>query len=295
MTDHLKALRALRESERAPQSTTPQSTQATTPRLQPSIQQHDNLVHPRETVYFWISCTISVLYYLTFAAAVTQQLAGFMVFVFIVGLILLTSLVMHGYFIGMIKGNGVKITPQQFPEMYETAQQLATRMQLDQMPDMYLMQAGGALNAFATRFAGRNFMILYADIMEMAYAKGEDAVAFVISHEFAHHKRGHTSLWKKILTAPANFIPFLGQAYSRGCEYTCDRYAMAFVPNGAIDGLMALAAGKHLFRQVNIEVFLQNAKADSGFWSWFSEIFSTHPHLINRLKVAYARTQGFRG
>ena len=44
-----------------------------------------------------------------------------------------------------------------------------------------------------------------------------------------------------------------------------------------------LAAGTKLFSKVNVDQFVLQAQSESGFWLWFSEKVSTHPHLVKRL------------
>jgi len=82
---------------------------------------------------------------------------------------------------------------------------------------MYVLQGDGVLNAFATRFARKNFVVIYSDIFEMAYQEEKDAVSFIIGHELGHLKRRHVSNWRLFLTLPARFIPLLYKAYSRAC------------------------------------------------------------------------------
>jgi len=150
------------------------------------------------------------------------------------------------------------------------------------MPDTYVLQSGGMLNAFATRFASRDFAVIYSDVLELAYKQGEPALRFIVGHEFAHLKRRH--IQKRLWLLPALFIPFLGKAYSRACEYTCDRMSAFLNSDGAVDGLLVLAAGKGLYKMVNVQEFVSLAKLQRGFWSVFSEIISTHPHLYKRLQ-----------
>ena len=116
----------------------------------------------------------------------------------------------------------------------------------------------------------------------MALQGEVDAVSFIIGHELAHLKRGHTSLWKSILILPAKLIPLLNRAYSRACEYTCDNFGYELSSKKGITGLLILAAGKKLYKQVSMEALLYKG-AIFDFSIDFSEIFSTHPHLINRL------------
>jgi Zn-dependent protease with chaperone function len=99
----------------------------------------------------------------------------------------------------------------------------------------------------------------------MAEKRGEDAVSFVVAHELAHLKRGHLK-WRWLLL-PARIIPFLFGAYSRACEYTCDQFGAAVVPSGAVNGLLALAAGGELYEQVEPRLFAGQAETEDGFWT----------------------------
>ena len=44
-----------------------------------------------------------------------------------------------------------------------------------------------------------------------------------------------------------------------------------------------LAAGKRLYRNVNVDRFILQKSEDGGFWVWAAEKFSTHPHLTKRV------------
>jgi Zn-dependent protease with chaperone function len=195
--------------------------------------------------------------------------------------ILLFLLVQRGLLIGWIRGNAVRITEKQFPDIFEMLRKESARLRMKRVPELYVMQAGGALNAFATRFVGRNYVVLFSDIMETAYEKGPAALSFIIGHELGHIKRRH--LLKSTLLLPSIFVPFLEWAYSRACEYTCDNIGKALSPAGANDGMLILAVGKQLYRKVNLSEYVTQLKSAGGFWVWFAEKFSTHPHLPKRL------------
>lgn len=237
---------------------------------------NDVLVHPKEKFYFTVSLAISILAYIGLVVSIFGILY--------IAMLSLAALFAHGIFLGAVRGNGVRVGPDQFPDVYATTQRLSAEMGLRETPDVYIVQAGGMLNAFATRFLGRNFVILYSDVVELAREQGEDALAFVICHELAHHYRKHTA--RRMLLLPSMWVPFLGAAYSRACEYTCDAFGAHYCGRGAVDGLLVLAAGKGLYREVNVEAFARQAVTESGFFMWVSEKLTTHPHLPKR--VAHA-------
>ncbi|WP_342433081.1 hypothetical protein [Neobacillus sp. FSL H8-0543] len=64
-------------------------------------------------------------------------------------------------------------------------------------------------------------------------------------------------------------ILFLGNVYSRACEYTCDRMAAAYFNNrvNATNGLDILAVGKRLFVDMDLVEYIQTAKKETGFFA----------------------------
>jgi Zn-dependent protease with chaperone function len=165
------------------------------------------------------------------------------------------------------------VTEEQFPEICTMVQDFSRQLNMPP-PEAYIVCEDGILNAYARRFHQRDYIMISSDVAEIAYDKGPQELAFVVAHELGHVKRGHCKwAWLHI---PASFIPFYGHAYSRACEYTCDRIAQALVPDGALYGLVSLAAGTELYKQ---------SEREWGFWTWFAEIQSTHPNLMNRIRA----------
>lgn len=233
------------------------------------------LIHQKERIYFAILLIFSMptLFALCFSG---------------IGLLILFLLVFIPLFIflismAMIRTNGVKVTKSQFPDIYATVEDVAGKMELKKLPDVYIVQSMGILNAFATRFFGRNMVVLYSEIAELLVLDGKRELDFVIAHELAHIKRNH--ILKNLLVLPGNWIPFLAEAYSRACEYTCDRMASHYISDlkASKYALTVLAVGKHLYHNVNEEEYLREASYEKGFFAWFSEKLSTHPILPKRI------------
>jgi Zn-dependent protease with chaperone function len=239
------------------------------------------LINPRERYLYAAMVVVSLVVYggLILAAVVNPQagasivLYGFM-FAFL-------GMFAHGLALGRIRGNAVRVSERQFPQLHKLAAAHARRLGLKQVPAVYVMESGGILNAFATRFLGRDFVVIYSDVLELALAQGEAAVGFIVGHELAHVWRGH--LKHRWLTTPGRLFPYLGAAYSRACEYTCDRLGAYCQPDGAIAGLLALAAGKQLHAHVDVKEYAAQAISDQGFWIRRAEIISSHPHLPKRV------------
>jgi len=191
-------------------------------------------------------------------------------------------LVGHAVLVAQVRGSAVRLGPDQFPALYRRVLDLATRIGLDDVPDAYLMQAGGALNAFATRFLGLNVIVLYSGLLE---ACGDDAAArdMIIAHELGHIRAGHVKA--RWLIAPAMLVPFLGTALSRAREYTCDRYGLAGAGDrdGALLGLTILAAGGAHARAVNRRALARQREDLATGWLTIGEWFGTHPPLSRRI------------
>jgi hypothetical protein len=151
------------------------------------------------------------------------------------------------------------------------------------LPDVYILQAGGVLNAFATRFFQKNMVILYSDIVELSRDGYTKEVEFVIAHELAHIRRNHVQKqWAMML---GGWIPFLGSAYSRACEFTCDRMAAHHIQDQTASkrALTILAIGGKLAKEVSEFDYLYEASRENGFIAKLSELLSTHPPLPKRI------------
>lgn len=234
-----------------------------------------NFVHKRERTYFMLLIFISIpTYLLLFLSGI-----GILLLLIFALIPMLLSLLHIGY----VRSNGVKITPRQFPHIHEAAEKIRQDMGLTSIPDMYIMQSGGLLNAFATRFFGKNMVVLYSEIVEATMINGEEKLHFIIAHEMAHIKRNH--IIKNLLILPGNWIPFLSEAYSRTCEYTCDRMASFCIQNAEASkqALTILAVGKELYEQVDIKEYQIESSKETNPFVWLSEKLSTHPSLPKRI------------
>jgi Zn-dependent protease with chaperone function len=143
------------------------------------------------------------------------------IYALFIGLVLFLA---HLGFVAHLRGSAVRLGPAQFPELHARVEAQAQRLGLKQMPEAYLMQAGGALNALATRFLRSHMIVLFSDLLD-ACGDNDSARDMIIGHELGHIRAGHLR-WQWFL-APGLFLPFLGSAYSQAREYTCDRYGMA--------------------------------------------------------------------
>lgn len=235
-----------------------------------------NLIHQNERKYFIISLLFSIITYMSLIFSVIG--------IVYIGLFLAISMFLHALMLGHIRTNGVRLNSEQFPKVYDKVKELCEKMEMKFIPDVYVLESSGTLNAFATRFFGRNMVVLYSTIFELIEEGAEDELSFVIAHEMAHIKRRHIS--KQLLVLPAMWIPGVTQSYSRACEYTCDRIAAFYTGNSeaAKNCLTIFSVGKKMSKHVNRTSYLNQVNEEKGFFIWLSEMLSTHPPLPKRIR-----------
>ncbi|MBM7660164.1 Zn-dependent protease with chaperone function [Bacillus mesophilus] len=236
------------------------------------------LVHKHENLMYGLCIITSI----TAAIYLLVSIIGAIIFIAI-GLF---SLFSHAISMSHIQVNGVRLKENQFPELYKRVEELSRKMELNKIPEVYIVESGGMLNAFATKvfgLFGKNMVILYSDFVEVSLDSEGHEIDYVIAHELAHIKRNHVV--KALLVFPAMWIPFIGVSFSRMAEYTCDRMAAYYTekPEDAINGLLALAAGKRLYKDVNLTEYQEQYNDKKGMFVTLTELLSTHPPIPKRI------------
>lgn len=202
------------------------------------------------------------------------------------GLMALAAYVMLGVVIARVRTNGIEVGPEQLPRVYESACRAARALGLRDPPTVYVAEEGGMLNAFATKYAARGWVVVYADLVE-ACGEDEGLLDVVMAHEIGHLVLRHIT-WRWIML-PAMAVPLLFHAYSRACEYSADRCAMAGAarPEQAMRAMLVLAAGGKYARMASLEAFLHQDRVARGFWQTVMGWFSTHPWLTRRVEALH--------
>ena len=118
----------------------------------------------------------------------------------------------------------------------------AAAVNLPEVPKTFVFNSGGLINAFALRLIGGRYVWLTSALID---ADTDAQVRFVIGHELGHHAAGHIDWRRSLLRFPGYVVPFLGAAYLRSREYTCDRVGayLAQDLDAARSALQVLACG----------------------------------------------------
>lgn len=205
------------------------------------------------------------------------------------------EMVAHRMTMAFFRANSVKVTESQYPVLYRMVADYSQKLGLKKEPQVYIIQQT-ILNAFATRVARRNVVVVYSHTVEtMLEDNSTDALGMVLAHEIGHLVANHLR-WGSLIGCTGVLFPPLFLYWSRCCEYTADRLAYLCLEDkeGAFQGLLKLTVGKKMAPDTNLEAFnLQHEELRKDWLATIVQFFSTHPHLVNRFFMlqAFARIQ----
>lgn len=204
--------------------------------------------------------------------------------ILILGAFILFPLLLNFYY-QYYRTMSIRITPKNFPDIYERVELYAKRLGMKKVPEVYIIQENGILNAFSSFIVKKQYIEIYADIFEIAYRehKDLDSISFILAHEMAHIKYKHATFGYQLKIMFSDKIPIIGSTASRAREYSCDRLAQKVTGNDGMDAMFSLMAGKHLYKMVDKEDYLEYAKGVKGFFVWLANLLSDHPVMTKRI------------
>lgn len=229
-----------------------------------------------EKTLFTLIASLSVLFWVLLTLGTLGIIWIYMIFIYLFVLMAHSALISH------LKGNAVRITPRQFPELHARIEACCQKVGLERLPESYLMTGDGMLNAFATRFLRRYYVVLLSDIVD-ALEDDQEGINFYIGHELGHIARQHVA--NQWWMGPAMFLPLLGSAYRRAQEYTCDQYGAACCASlaSASRAMAVLAAGTQRWKHMDSQAFIEQSAGTGGFWMSLNELTSEYPWLCKRM------------
>ena len=233
--------------------------------------------HEKEAMYLGISSVIGVILWIILIVVAIPFLLPLAIFLWLMG----------QYFKTEFYGNAVHVNKGQFEEVYQTLADMASRLKLSRVPDVFVVSGQGVLSAAAIRFLSARFIVLHGEVVDLLLRRdAHKELGMVLGHELAHHVLGHTSLWKNLLLLPSRVVPFLGSAYQRACELSADRLGMVLVGDGnaARQALVALTCGSEvLTEKVNLEVFAAQEQQVSRIMGFLHGLYASHPRMTRRI------------
>ncbi|HEX3397040.1 MAG TPA: M48 family metalloprotease [Steroidobacteraceae bacterium] len=244
-------------------------------------------VYPRDRTLTIVSMVIGVLIWGGVAAAVSLSgaaaLIGVAVTVPVAALLsFIAYLFAKSAAIAHLRGNAIEVTQHQLPDIFSQLRTCCKALGMSRLPTMYVQNGNGVMNAFATWFLGRQFVILLSGVVD-AMETNPNGVRFYIGHELGHVLR-HDNPLVGFLRWPALRLPLLGAAFSRARESSCDLHGLACSqsPETATRSLAALSAGARSWANVSLDGYRRQVAAAKGFWMSFHELLASYPWTAKR-------------
>ena len=250
----------------------------------------DQLRHPKEKAYGAVMYVVGALGWLAIAAIVILTLLSSkptQAYVLLAEIVVfsLVVLIIKIFYRAHVFGHYVLIGDNQFPQLHEMVASGAKTLGLARTPETFVYNSHGMMNAFAMRVFGRRYVMLTSALID---ADDDQQVRFVIGHELGHHAAGHLSFWKNTLKFPAHIVPFLGPAYSRARELTCDRAGAYLAQNldASRGALQMLACGSaRLNTSMNRDAFEAQEAMVPAISGFIKHIFSHYPRHTARVRA----------
>lgn len=200
-----------------------------------------------------------------------------------IGSLIVTYLSLY-YYYAYYSATSVRITKENFPEVYETIENYSKRLGM-KTPNAYVRQQSGVLNAFSTFLFRRQWIMIHSEVFEVAYReyKDMDALNFIIAHELSHIYYGHATLSYQVKICFSSIIPIIGSIASRTREYSCDRLAQRLTGVDGMDAMLMLVVDRHLYKKVDKKDYMDEMKKKRGFFIWVANLVLDHPIMSKRM------------
>ena len=257
-----------------------------------------SLRHPTE-VPFYVLCVVlnllilgvlidAIVFVWTHPALLNNQVLTDAALALLFGLLLLplVYVVYRNLMRASVRGSAVLVSREQFPDIAAVRDTFARQLHLRRVPELYVTNGNGQLNAFAASAYRVDFVVLHSELFANLYQNNREGLAFIVGHEMGHIRLHHTRLWYQLSLALINWIPLIPGFLSRAREYSSDRHGAFVEPRGE-EGLVLLTAGRYVYRQVDVANLLDQAAHVRGFWPEVAQLTQSHPLTVWRLKKLY--------
>jgi len=240
----------------------------------------NDIRHPKETGYFTVMAVVSGLIWLPMIPA---AIVGFFISIPFLIVAWLSSL----YFKAVILGDSVRVSADQYPEIYQRANEISRELKMTSVPEIFVVNSNGVINAVAYRVLDGKYIFVYSSLVDLLLIKGHrKELDFILGHELGHYAAGHMQFWKRIFLFWGKLVPFVGAAYSRACELTADRIGHHFVDDTTVSkrALAAMALGSAtLLETISIEAFKAQEAQIPSVIGFIHKIFSQYPRTTRRV------------
>jgi Zn-dependent protease with chaperone function len=197
-------------------------------------------------------------------------------------------------------GTLVRVSPRQFPELYQLATTAAERLSVSPVP-VYVKRAS-EMNIYPLGLWGKPLIVITSSMVDQMEPGN---LQFFIGREIGHISAGHT--WLRVLLKPVgsdvavigkllNSVIF-GDWVNRG-EYTADRAGFIACRSltTAVSSMLKFGVGIKLYEKLDIREFLEQINDVRSVGGRVTEIIAEQPYLTARVRnlVRFALSDKFR-
>ncbi len=184
------------------------------------------------------------------------------------------------------KGSSVRISRAQIAWLHEILRSQCERLGIEQIPELYASDETLTSTSYAYSSWRRDYIALGAHFIRPGFEEMKDVLAFEIGRQLGRIRLGHTKWWDELLLAYVTPMPSVMNPLRVARTYSHDRYAAYLAPVG-ITGLLAHAAGPHMFREVNVPEYLRQAQRYGGFWARMTVFSKDAPPVAFRIQALH--------
>jgi Zn-dependent protease with chaperone function len=185
-------------------------------------------------------------------------------------------------------GTLVRVSPRQFPELYEIATVAAENLSSDHIPVYVKRQS--EMNIYTLGLWQRPLIVLTSSLVDQM---PHDALQFFIGREIGHIQAGHT--WLRTLLKPLGAdIPIIGKLFNsvifgdwmNRTEFTADRAGFIACRSltTSITTMLKFGVGIRLYEKLDIREFLEQINEVRNVSGHLTEIMAEMPYLTQRIR-----------
>ena len=185
------------------------------------------------------------------------------------------------------RGNSVRLSrPEQAPRLLAIMERYCERLGVP-MPEVYVAEndVTGLADTRST-WGKKHFIVLGTGALQPELSEVEDVVEFILARELAKIHLGHTQWLNELVLSYVLKVPVLMRPLHKARTYTLDRHGAFLAPRG-VRGLMVLAVGRRMLRNVSVGEFVRQAMHRGGYWERLADAGQDDPLVVRRVRALY--------
>jgi Zn-dependent protease with chaperone function len=199
-----------------------------------------------------------------------------------------------------VLGTMVRVSPRQFPELYDLAAKAAERLSHPQVPVYVKRQS--EMNIYTVGLWQQPIIVLTSALVDQMEP---DNLQFFIGREIGHVAAGH--IWLRTLLKPLGAdVPVFGKLLNsvvfgdwiNRTEFTADRAGFIACRSltTAVKTMLKFGVGVRLFEKLDIKEFLAQINEVSNVRGHLTEIVAEQPYLTQRIRslVRFSLSQRYK-